>query len=502
MGIVLRQSFKYTIISAAGSLIGAFSVLFIYPLSLENYGLSQAITNFGIFLVPFLGFGTNSLVINYFDNRKKNSNNILISGLILSAFYIFIFLAIYFFVIKSNIEYLNKWGFNPAIFQEHSFYILGIGITLVLISNLINQCNNMHRVVIPNLLNNVGIKVFTPVIILACYFGYLNSNQIPASLLGFYLALFICLIWYLKSLNGLPTKILKQDFSFIRNKQVIKYSLITGLTGIAGILATKIDIISIAGIKNLNDVGKYSLPYFMASLIEIPLGGIASISAPLIANHLKKNELSELDILLKKASNSLFLTGIIIFTILYAIFFDLTALSKKNEVFQNGLPIFVIIGLAKLFDMVTSLNTHTISYSKFYTFNLYFVIITAIFNVIFTFYFTLHFGIIGTAYSILFSTVLFNLLKFVAIKIKLNINPFSNSSLRILLIFGLQIVLIYFLRFTFAPIFNIGIKTAIVIILYLFWIRIFKPSDDIYELLFGKEGVLRNFRKFMKNLGF
>lgn len=175
---------------------------------------------------------------------------------------------------------------------------------------------------------------------------------------------------------------------------------------------------------------------------------------------------------------------------IFAIFTDLAKLSNKPEAFQNGLFIFAIIGLAKLFDMVTSLNTHAISYSKYYSFNLYFVILTAFINLFFTFHLTRKFGIIGTSLSILIALVVFNVCKLILLKVKMNLSPFSKSTLIIVGIFLFQMLLINFLHFNFTPIINIIVKESIIIISFLLFIKFLKPNDDIDALLFGQEGLL------------
>lgn len=482
-------------------MIGSLSVLYIYPLNIESVGLAQTIINFGLFLSPFIGFSTNSLVIKFFDRNSKEPNSILIVTLFISLIYVILFMTLYYVVILPNLDSLSFLGYNPEIFKNNSSFIIAIGICIVFITILNNQSNNLHRAVIPNLFYNVGLKIFMPILILGSYFKLLGKQQIPIGILLFYICLLIVMIFYVKKLKGLPQKIDLTSLNNFNFRQIFSYSIITGLTGLASIFATKIDIISIAGLKGLAEVGKYSLPFFIASLIEIPMGGIASISSPLIANHLNHNEYLELSILLKKASNALFLIGSLIFVLLYAIFVDLTFLSRKPEVFESGLEIFVVIGIAKMIDMATSLNSQTLNYSQYYAYNLYFVIITAIANLFFTIYFTKYYGIVGTSYAILFSIVLYNALKSIILKIKLNLNPFSKSTFLILLILILQIVLVNLLKINFNPLINIVIKSIVVVFSFIFLTWIFKPSDDIDDLIFGSKGIFKNGLNLKKIIG-
>jgi O-antigen/teichoic acid export membrane protein len=504
LGIVKRQSIKYTILSVLASLIGGLSILFVYPLSLENYGFSQAIYSYSVFLIPFLGFNSSSIVINNYDQKNDNPNKILIFGFFFSSFFAIIFIMLYFVIFRKYIHLLSLVGLNSKFFENNVIYIFGIGLCMLFISVLNNHSNNLKRAVVPNLLNNVGLKIFLPILILAIFYNIVEKSIIPFGIFIFYFINLVILIYYVKSLGGFPSKWSDFSFNFFKDRKINHYLIVAGFTGIASILASKIDIIAISSIKNLSDVGKYSLPYFMASLIEIPMGGIASISAPLIALHLKNNETRELNILLKKASNSMFLAGTIIFVILFAIFPDLALLSNKPKVFQNGLIVFSIIGLAKLIDMVTSLNTHAISYSKYYSYNLYFMAVTAIINLYFTFHLTRKYGIIGTSLSILISLFVFNLFKIALLRIRMKLSPFSISTIQILGILLFLMAQIHFLQFNFAPIINIGLKVTIISLTFLVLIKFIKPNEDIDDLLFGKDGILKNgfnISKLIKNLG-
>ena len=505
MGIVKRQSIKYTILSVIGSLIGALSILYVYPLSLENYGLSQAIYSFSVFLIPFLGFNSSAVVINNYDPQSENPNKVLIYGFCFASIFATLFIVLYYTIFRQYLYLLGLVGLNPKVFENNDIFILAIGVCMLFIGVLNNHSNNLRRAVVPNLLNNVGLKLFLPILILGVFYNIIDKSFIPIGLLIFYFSILTILIFYVKFLGGFPSNWSEISFDFLKDRKINHYLFIAGFTGIASILATKIDIIAISGIKNLSDVGKYSLPYFMASLIEIPMGGIASISGPLIALHLKNNDFSALNILLKKASNSLFLAGVVIFVLLYAIFPDLALLSNKPEAFQNGLIIFAVIGIAKLIDMVTSLNTHAISYSKYYSYNLYFVTITALINLYFTFHLTRKYGIIGTSLSILISLSVFNFCKIILLKTKMNLSPFSKSTLLIIGIFLFQMALIHFLQFNFTPMINIVLKGTIIGFTFLILLKFIKPNDDIDDLLFGKEGVLNNglnIAKLKKMIGF
>ncbi|HQV98229.1 MAG TPA: hypothetical protein PLE29_11235, partial [Saprospiraceae bacterium] len=63
MGVIQRQSIKYTAINFIGTFLGFLSVIFIYNLDQLLYGTFQAIYGYAVLLVPFLSFGIQSAIV-------------------------------------------------------------------------------------------------------------------------------------------------------------------------------------------------------------------------------------------------------------------------------------------------------------------------------------------------------------------------------------------------------------------------------------------------------
>lgn len=505
MGIVIRQSIKYSILSAIGSLIGALSVLFIYPLDLSLYGYANGVNSLIVFSAPILGFSSNAILTKYFHSKSINAGQTLSISFVFTCIFSITLSLFIFFAQKPIFDILQKTGYNTIFLKENLLFILIGGITLAFISLLTNLSANFQRTVVPNLLLNLGVKLVFPLLILGAYFTLLPKTSVSWILIAYYGVALLFLFFYLFKIAQ------KRDFRFEKfkfksiPKSLFTFTFISGFTGLANLLASKLDILALAGFGSLEDIGKYSIIFFIASFIEIPMAGISSISAPIIAKHLEEKEFTELNLLLKKVSNTLFLSGTFLFIILGSIFQNLGDISGHSELFSKGINVFLILGLAKLVDMVTSLNTHAISYSKLYHYNLYFVIISAVFNVFLTYYFTTKMGITGTALSILISITLFNFLKFILLKMSFDLNPFSSATFKILLILIILSCTNYWIQPNLNPILELILKGSLSVIIFLILLKIIKPIPEVDEKMFSKNGLLRNiFKKnyIRKNLGF
>ena len=57
MGVIQRQSLKYSIVNFVGLGIGTLSTLLVYPLVLEENGLMRFLLDSGMILLPILALG-------------------------------------------------------------------------------------------------------------------------------------------------------------------------------------------------------------------------------------------------------------------------------------------------------------------------------------------------------------------------------------------------------------------------------------------------------------
>jgi len=106
----------------------------------------------------------------------------------------------------------------------------------------------------------------------------------------------------------------------------------------------------------------------------------------------------------------------------------------NGDAYRSGFMVFVFLGLAKLFDMATGLNSQIIGYSKYYKFNFYSVMILGLLNTVFNYVLIHRMGISGAALATLISMTLFNVFKLWYVKKKFGIWPFTMKDLYILMI--------------------------------------------------------------------
>jgi O-antigen/teichoic acid export membrane protein len=208
----------------------------------------------------------------------------------------------------------------------------------------------------------------------------------------------------------------------------------SGLNALSANVTVRIDAIMIPLLLSLSSNGTYLILMFISNTIGIPNTSLNQIASPVVSESLENGDMQNIDNIYKKTSLNSFIIGAILFIILWAILPDIVSFMAKNNEIQPYLFVFFYLGIAKLIDMLTSVNTYIIIYSKYYRYNLLFLSTLAFLNIVLNYILILDYGIVGAAMATAISMALYNIFKLIFIQIKFNLFPFTKSTLSIVLI--------------------------------------------------------------------
>lgn len=481
MGVIKRQGIKQSLVNYFAVLIGAVSVIFIYPLDRETYGLARFIIDASMFIAPFLLLGFSSVTIRFFPQFRDDEGHhngflfFLISGVSLGCV-IFILAAFLF-----QEQFYEIYKDRPAFYRDYLHYLIPISILLAFFNLFYFYSTNFNRIVVPALYQNL-IKVTLPIVILLYFLGRIRLDTvIDAILINFILAL-TGLVIYIYWLGQLK---LKPDFRLLnkpRLKSIANYAVYGLFGGIGSVLAFRIDSIMITTMIDAESNGTFAIALFIANVIAIPTDAIGQITAPILSQAFQDNNLAHIRMLYKRTSINLLVVGLLLFIGIMASVEDLFSIMPNSEAMMAGWWVVLFIGLSKVVDMGTSINNQIIDYSKFYRFRLYALILLAVFNVVCNLVLIPRFHIAGAAMATMASIILYNLVKFIFIIWKLEMQPFSIGTLKIIGIAILTFTIAYFIPLTGNPLLDIVTRSSVITVLYIFLILYFRISPDVNEL--------------------
>lgn len=490
MGIIQRQGIKNSIISYIGVAIGAFSILFIYAQeeAKEIYGYAIFLTGMSEFLIPFASLGVTTLVVKFFPKFHKETEGdngflMLLFGLYLFSFGLFSLLLFLFkdaFLSLIGSSYLDP----DDVLKNNIHIVLPITFFSGMILILMHHCSNHLRIVVPEIIRTLGYKIWLPVIVAATVSAKMSIEMFTWGLVLFFFLAFLFLALYAFYIGTVQVRKPKANLVSENKKEMVSYAFFNGLNSIGTQLAFRIDAIMITLLLGYKSTGLYFILLFMASVIEKPASAIIKIASPIISKAWENNDKREIDLIYKKSSINLLIVGIPVFLMIWFGLRDLDLISAGTKNFYEGRNIFLLIGLAKLFDMVTSVNSQIIYYSTKYKYSLLFVLILGISNVVLNYHFITSYGLIGAAMATFVALIMFNVIKLIFINASFNLQPFTSATLKLVLLTIPVLLALYFAPIISNPFLNIIKNGLIVMTLYFPIVYISKVSPDL-NLLIG-----------------
>ena len=434
MGLVIRQSAITTAIAYCGVAIGYVNLLYLYPKFLEpgQIGLLRTIQDAAILFTPFAQFGLAQSIIRYYPRlvtNKEEAGSFIRLILILTLIGFGIFLLLFKFFEHQILAYFEA---NAAEILGYSTVVLWLTFILLILAILESYARSLLKTTVPNLLREVVARLLMAVLVFLYFSGHLTFHQFIVSTALAYLVSLLILIIYLWSQGDLK---INTSFHRLNTEELpglLRYSLLS-FAGMAGlIIIGKVDSIMISGMVGLAANAIYTTSFYMATVIEIPKRALLQISMPLIARAFEKNDLRETSSIYHKTSINQFIAGSLILTGIWANLHNFFALMPHGEIYEAGRYVVIIIGIGKLIDMLFGPSSEIIVLSKYYGFNIIFILLLAIAIIAGNNLLIPRYGINGAAIGSAVALGLFNLIKYIFIYAKLGLQPFTINTLKVL----------------------------------------------------------------------
>lgn len=487
MGIIQRQSIKNSAINYIGVGIGFLSTLFIYNLDREVYGFAQFLYSTAVFLVPFVSLGTIALVVKYFPILKQTETGYKFMNTIIMLM-VFASLGFCFVIVVFNNQFIQfvQWiKMDPArILEEYIWFVFPLVLLICIINLLIKHASNLMRIVVPAMINNLGFKLALPVFILLSYYNYIDKNQLALCLIGFFFLVMIALFYYLYKLGSVGKGTLNlSQIPKKTKKEMGTFALYSSLNGLSASFAFRIDIIMISTLLGFASNGTYVILLFFSNIINIPRNALSKISAPLISKAWKENNKAEVQLIYKKASLNLLIAGLFVLILIWFSLIEFDKIASGDEVFWNARYVFLFLGFGRIIDLMMSVNTEIITYSKQFRYNLLFMIVLGMSNVILNYFLINAYGIEGAAIATCLSFVIFNGMKFLFIWYQFGMNPLQWKSLILIILAIFVFGTMSFIPFSYHPFINLILKGIVILILFFLPIYLFRLSEDLNKLI-------------------
>jgi O-antigen/teichoic acid export membrane protein len=437
MSQIRRQSIISSAVVYVGFAIGFFNTyLFTREggFTQSEYGLTGIFIAIANIMYSFANMGMAAYIFKFFpyynDNLPKKKNDLLSWALLFSllGFSLVIIAGILF---KDLV--IRKFGSNSPDLVKYYYYIFPFGLGLTLFSILEAYAWQFRKSVFTNFLREILFRVFTTVLIVLTFAGFIASFDLFIKIYSFTFLLVAFVLFsfllYKKTVHFTFTvsKVSKKYFK----KIITLISFVYGGTLVYTISAVFDSILIAAVLPNgLAFAGIYTLAQNIASLIQAPQRGVISSSMAALSKAWKDKDMNRISRIYHSSSINQLIFSVGMFILIWLNFSDGVFTFHLQTGYLDAKWIFFYIGLMRIVDMGTGVNSQIISTSTRWRFDfitgIILLCLTLPMNYILTKY---YFQAMGPAISNLITFSIYNAIRYWFLISKYKLQPFTVKTL-------------------------------------------------------------------------
>jgi O-antigen/teichoic acid export membrane protein len=260
-------------------------------------------------------------------------------------------------------------------------------------------------------------------------------------------------------------------------------------------VAITISGILIASKMGLTATAVYSLAAYVANLIEIPQRSITSISTGVLSRAWKDKNFPEINRIYHRSSINMLLLALFIFgNVWLNVGQGISIWHIQNE-YAAGLGVVFILGIAKIIDAGTGVNSVIIATSTFWRFEFYTGVILLSLRIPLAYILIQRYGIIGPAYAELISQVVYNFVRYEFLRRRFKMQPFNTETIYTVILGLIAIAATYFLFFNVDGLFGIIIRSALFSVILIGGIFLLKLTPDAIQLVDIAKARIQDWKK-------
>ena len=500
MGVIQRQGFKSTVLNYIGILVGALSLVFVYPQALAEYGLVTLLTELAIILGSVAAWSVPVVLMRFFPHVRNDdtqhygvlgwsllaSNVMFIGFMMLGAGLYWIIYAIAPALIDNFLAQqlaLMHGEEKLALMRGNWQHLLVFAFLISQINVFIYYCTVFQRIVIISL-SDLLTKLARPVLMLLYVWKWVSLTVMLQMLSLVYVVCIGLFILYIKRMGCWSVRLQPLPIARPLWKEMFSYSTITSFTTILIFLGLQLDRITVPYFLDMERIGIYGIAQFITNLISIPVASLAAIAMPMVADYFSRNEFDRVQALYQKSSAVLLVLGVYIFVGINLCVDDLFQMTAKYEILQTGLLVVFWLGVGKLVECLGGVSRGIIEVSGAYRWNLLCMGLTVGVNVWASVWLIPLYLFAGIAMASTLALSFYTVLRMGILYRLYGLNPISWRMLGAVVVGGVVYALVWALPMGFAPYWNILFKGGLLTLLYIPLVLWLELSEDLNDMVF------------------
>lgn len=484
MSTIRRQSIISSGIIYLGFGLGAVNTLvFAKVLTPDEYGLANGMfVAIGNILYALANLGMPSYINKFYpyynDNLTRKNNDMMSVALTLT-------LSAFLLVIVAGVVFrplvIQKFGGNSRLLVNYYYWVFPFGLGLSLFSVLEAYGWQLKQSVMTSYLREFEWRLLNLILIGLLFFGFLHGFDGFIKLYAFtYLLVTAHFVVFLLRKGELhitfsPSRVTRKFLRKIRSLVMLTWTG-TLMFNLSFYFAQIVIAAVVPG--GLAAVGIFTMGQYIASLVMAPQRGVAAAAVGPLSQAWKDKDLGRIRRIYQRSSINQLVFAIGIYILIGLNFRDGMLTFGLNK-FLGAEMIFIIIGLNRVIDMGTGLNTQIVGTSVYWRFDFFTGMILVTLTVPLNYLLAKHYGIIGPAIADILTFSIYNGARCIFLYRRFHMQPFNRKTLYTLLLGGVVGVVVYFLFHEKQGFVWLVLRSLAVVGLYGGGVVALRLSDDV-----------------------
>ena len=486
MSTIRKQSILSTIVIYIGFGVGLLNTYLFARKGIfldDQFGIYNAFIAIATIMMAFSNMGIPTYINKFYPYYKhhlpnEKNDQLGISILIGSVGAILLLVV---GTLGKNL-FIRKYSGNSPEIINYYFWIFPLAIGLLLFNILEAYAWQLRKSVLTNLLREGVWRFYTLILILLFASGFLNGFDLFIKLFAFsYPFIAICLLVYLIWIGEFHLTFKISNVTEKFKARIFKLCSFVYSGSLVFTIALMFDSILIGSVlqNGMAQLAVYSLAQSLSAMIQVPQRGIVAASMGPLSKAWREKNLDLIQTIYKRSSINQLLFAIGIFSLIVLNLKDAVHSFQLKETYLLAITPIVFLGLTKIVDMGTGVNSQIIATSVYWRFEMISGMILLCIMLPFSYFMTKYAGINGTAIAQLVSISIYNLIRMIFLWNKFKLSPFTKQTISAVAFGGITFAFTYFLFKDQHRITGITIRSVFFIAFYAIGIISLKISPDI-----------------------
>jgi O-antigen/teichoic acid export membrane protein len=487
MSTIRRQSIISSGIVYIGFALGVLNILLFTRakggFTPSEYGLTVVFTAIANIMYSFASLGMPAYIFKFYpyynDNLPPKKNDMISWALLLTSIG-FLLVLVAGLVFKDYV--IRKFGEHSAELVKYYYWIFPFGFGLTFFSLLETYAWQQKKSILTNFLKEIQFRLFTLILILFTFAGLLTSFDAFIKIYSFaYILIALILLINLIASGQLhfdfsPSRVTKKFFS-----KIVSLALMVWGGGLVFTISQFFALLVISAVikDGLVYAGVYGMALNIASLIQAPQRAVISASVGPLSRAWKDKDFAKINKIYHRSSINQLIFSAGMFVLIWINFKDGVYTFHLNPTYLNAQYVFLFIGMWRIVDLGTGVNSQIIATSTFWRFDFFCGIALILITLPLNYIFAKKMGVIGPAIADLITFSIYNGARFLFLYRKFGMQPFTVKSLYTLLLALGSYFVCHYLFSSHQGFLWILLRSIVFLAIYISGILLLKLSEDV-----------------------